>query len=219
MDVLLFIAKRTLATIPLLIAISIASFAIIVAVPGDYVDAWIGQAMSMTGQSYEELMPQAEAMRRELGLDKSLPVQYLNWIQGIVFHGDFGLSFSQNRPVSEVIGLRLPRSIGLAVATLIIGQVIGIVLGIYAAVYQYKLGDTLATLIAFLGIVIPKFVMSLIILYFLAFVWHSPYIALFIRRSSCSRSISRLPKCGISSCIPGQFFSFQSGPDKPIQRA
>ncbi|WCE28836.1 ABC transporter permease [Vibrio sp. SCSIO 43137] len=176
MNVLFFIVKRTLATIPLLFAISIASFAIIVAVPGDYVDAWVGQAMSVTGQSYEELQPQAEAMRKELGLDKSLPVQYLYWIKGIIFHGDFGLSFAQNRPVTEVIGLRLPRTIGLAMITLIVGQGVGIVLGIYAAVYQYKLGDTLATLIAFLGIVIPKFVMSLIILYFLAFVWHSPYI-------------------------------------------
>jgi peptide/nickel transport system permease protein len=53
---------------------------------------------------------------------------------------------------------------------------IGIGLGIYAAMNQYKLGDTLATLFAFIGIVIPKFIVALIILYFLAFVYHSPYI-------------------------------------------
>jgi peptide/nickel transport system permease protein len=48
-------------------------------------------------------------------------------------------------------------------------------LGIYAAMNQYKLGDMLATIIAFLGIVIPKFVIALIVLYYMAFVWHSPY--------------------------------------------
>ncbi|MEK9669333.1 MAG: ABC transporter permease, partial [Deltaproteobacteria bacterium] len=50
------------------------------------------------------------------------------------------------------------------------------VLGVYAAVNQYKIGDTLATIFAFTGIVIPKFVVALVILYLLAFVWHSPYI-------------------------------------------
>ena len=56
------------------------------------------------------------------------------------------------------------------------GQIIGGLLGVYAAINQYKLGDTVATVVAFLGIVIPKFVLALVILYFLAFVYHSPYI-------------------------------------------
>ena len=75
-----------------------------------------------------------------------------------------------------MIGLRFPRTIGLALITLICGQLIGAVLGVYAAVNQYKIGDTLATIFAFTGIVIPKFVVALVILYLLAFVWHSPYI-------------------------------------------
>ena len=90
--------------------------------------------------------------------------------------GDFGMSFEQNRPVVDVIGTRLPRTLLLAIMTLVLGQTIGVLLGIYAATNQYKLGDNIATLIAFLGIVIPKFVVSLVILYFLAIVWHSPYI-------------------------------------------
>ena len=93
-----------------------------------------------------------------------------------MFYFDFGMSFEQNRPVTDVIGTRLPRTLLLAVLTLVIGQVFGVLLGIYAATNQYKLGDNIATLIAFMGIVIPKFVISLVILYFLAIVWHSPYI-------------------------------------------
>lgn len=176
MSFILFILRRILATIPLLFGITVATFAIIVAVPGDYVDGWIGQTMAMTGQSREELLPQAEQLRRSLGLDKSLPVQYWLWIKNIVISGDFGHSFTQSRPVSEVIGLRLPRSLALALLALVFSQLLGVFLGIYAAVNQYRWGDIMATFIAFLGIVIPKFVAALIMLYVLVFVWHYPYV-------------------------------------------
>ena len=176
MGLLVFMVQRVLATIPLLIGISIVSFGLIIAVPGDYVDVWLNQTMSMTGQTRAELQAQADALRIEMGLDKPVWVQYLVWVKGIVTAWDFGYSYSNSQPVLDVIGTRLPRSIGIAIVTLIVGQTIGALLGIYAAMNQYKIGDTLATVFAFLGIVIPKFVIALIILYFLAFVWHSPYI-------------------------------------------
>ena len=176
MGLLVFMVQRVLATIPLLIGISIVSFGLIIAVPGDYVDVWLNQTMSMTGQTRTELQAQADAMRIAMGLDKPVWVQYLVWVKGIVTAWDFGYSYSYSQPVLDVIGTRLPRSIGIAIVTLIVGQTIGALLGIYAAMNQYKIGDTVATVFAFLGIVIPKFVIALIILYFLAFVWHSPYI-------------------------------------------
>jgi len=176
MNFITFILRRILVTIPLLFGITVATFAIIVAVPGDYVDSWIGQTMSLTGQSRAELQPQAEQLRQSLGLDKSLPVQYWIWIKNIVLSGDFGQSFTQSRPVSEVIGLRLPRSLAIALIALVLGQLLGVFLGIFAAVNQYRWGDIMATFIAFLGIVIPKFVTALVMLYLLVFVWHSPYI-------------------------------------------
>ena len=176
MGLVIFLVQRVLATIPLLIGISIVSFALIIAVPGDYVDSWLVRTMAMTGQSRVDLEPQAQALRVQLGLDQPIWVQYWIWIKGIVTEGNFGYSFFYNQPVTEVIGTRLPRSLGIALVTLIVGQFIGAVLGIYAAMNQYKIGDTIATVFAFLGIVIPKFVMALVILYFLAFVWHSPYI-------------------------------------------
>ncbi len=175
----LFMIQRILACIPLLIGISMVAFGLIVAVPGDYVDTWLNATMRMTGQGRDELLPQAEAMRVTLGLDKPVWMQYLRWVKGIVTEWDFGYSFFHSQPVLDVIGTRLPRSIGIAIVTLIVGQILGALLGIYAAVNQYKIGDNLATLIAFLGIVIPKFIIALIILYFLAFVWHSPYIGAF----------------------------------------
>jgi len=132
--------------------------------------------MAMTGQNRSDLQAQADAMRASMGLDKPVWVQYWIWASGIVTSWDFGTSFFYNQPVTEVIGNRLPRSIGIAITALIVGQITGALLGIYAAMNQYRLGDNLATIVAFLGIVIPKFVIALVILYFLAFVWHSPYI-------------------------------------------
>ncbi|MCY4542578.1 MAG: ABC transporter permease [Rhodobacteraceae bacterium] len=176
MGLLVFLVQRVLATIPLLIGISIVSFALILAVPGDFVDIWMDRTMAMTGQNRSDLQAQADAMRASMGLDKPVWVQYWIWASGIVTSWDFGTSFFYNQPVTEVIGNRLPRSIGIAITALIVGQITGALLGIYAAMNQYRLGDNLATIVAFLGIVIPKFVIALVILYFLAFVWHSPYI-------------------------------------------
>ena len=78
-----------------------------------------------------------------------------------------------------MISLRFWRTLVLALVAIVFSQLIGIMLGIYAARNQYKLGDTLATLFAFGGIVIPKFIVALVVLYFLAFVYHSPYIGAF----------------------------------------
>ena len=179
MGVLIFMVQRVLAMIPLLLGISIVSFALILAVPGDYADAWVSTTAAQTGQSRADLEPQAAILRERLGLNKPPYVQYWIWIKNIVLSWDFGQSFVHSRPVMDLVGLRFWRTLVLAVITLVVGQAIGILLGIYAAKNQYKLGDNIATLFAFTGIMVPKFIVSLIILYFLAFVWHSPYIGSF----------------------------------------
>ena len=171
-----FLVKRVLASIPLLFCVSFVSFSIIYAVPGDYVDTWISRTAGFTGQSLDDLQPQAEKLREKYGLDKPFLTQYFSWIWGILSEGDFGPSFSQSRDVGEVMSQRLGRTLILALITLVVGQIIGALLGIYAALNQYKFGDVLATLLAFIGITVPKFIVALIILYFLAFVFHSPYI-------------------------------------------
>ena len=139
MGLVYFLLQRILATIPLLIGISIVSFGLILAIPGDYVDLWLSQTMAQTGQTRTELQPQADALRAELGLDKPVWIQYYLWIKGIVTSWDFGYSFFYSQPVTEVIGNRLPRSIGIAIITLIVGQFIGAALGIYAAMNHYQL--------------------------------------------------------------------------------
>jgi len=142
--------------------ISIMSFIIIQLPPGDFVSAYIAQlAASGSSVSAEE----ADAMRRLYGLGQPFYVQYFKWISRVVV-GDFGESMEWRRPVLDVIGDRIWLTLLLAVGSLILTWVLALPIGIYSAVRQYSLGDYVFTLIGFLGIAIPNFLLALIIMYF-----------------------------------------------------
>jgi peptide/nickel transport system permease protein len=111
----------------------------------------------------------AERYRAEHGLNDPLVIQYFRWIGGIVTRGDFGHSFLYNRPVADVVGERLPRTILLALTCHILASILGISFGIIAATRQYSWIDTALSFVAFLGMTIPRFLLALIILYVLAF--------------------------------------------------
>ena len=85
-----FLIMRILAAIPILLVLSVVTFAIIHAPPGDYGDYIRAQLMNQGGASYDVAEAQAQAYRVEHGLDKPLPIQYVNWITGILTRGDFG---------------------------------------------------------------------------------------------------------------------------------
>ena len=125
-----FLAMRIASAIPLLFILSVVTFAIIQAPPGDYGDYIRSQAINQGGASYEEAEAQAQAYRVANGLDKPLPVQYVNWIVGIVTRGDFGHSLFYNKPVGDVVAERLPRTLILALVCHILASAIGIAFGI-----------------------------------------------------------------------------------------
>ena len=164
-----FLATRILAAIPLLLLLSVVTFIIIKAQPGDYADYIKAMLMSQGGATDEMAQRQADAYRIAHGLNLPLPLQYLNWIWGIVTHFDFGQSLYYNRPVGDVVAERLPRTIMLALTCHILASTIGITLGIIAATRQYSWIDTLFGFISFLGMTVPRFLMALIIIYILAF--------------------------------------------------
>ena len=175
MAFLFFLLKRIIATIPLLIAITLVAFLLVQAMPGDYATQWKAQTMSMGGVSEEDAEAQAEALRVRLGLDKPLYIQYFNWVKNITLYWDLGESFIQQRSVNEAIGDRVPRTLLLAFICYFNAVTIGILAGVYAATHQYQLGDQLATVFTFLAFSIPKFIVALVILYFWAIKFHSPY--------------------------------------------
>ena len=169
MLILRFIFLRILASIPVLIAISIVTFAIILAQPGDYADHIRATLINQGGASSVAADAQAEIYRARHGLNDPVVVQYLRWIGGVVTRFDFGQSYFFNKPVADVISERLPRTIMLALTTHVFASVLGISMGILAATRQYSWIDTLFGAIAFLGMTVPRFLLALIIIYILAF--------------------------------------------------
>jgi len=169
MHILRFLLVRILAALPLLLVLSVVTFAIIQAPPGDYADYIRSQLINQGGASFEQAEAQAQAYRIANGLDKPLPVQYVNWIYGIITSGDFGHSLYYNKPVGDVVGERLPRTLMLALICHILASVIGISFGILAATRQYSWIDTLLSGVSFLGMTVPRFLMALIIVYILVF--------------------------------------------------
>lgn len=164
-----FIVMRVLAAIPVLVLLSVVTFVIIKAPPGDYCD-YVEMMLTNQGHaSQAQADIQGAACRKENGLLDPLPIQYLHWVEGIVTHFDFGHSLYYNRPVGEVVAERLPRTILLALTCHLLASVIGITLGIVAATRQYSWIDTLFGFVSFLGMTIPRFLLALIIIYILAF--------------------------------------------------
>ena len=164
-----FLAIRLLQAIPVLIVMSIITFTIIQAPPGDYGD-FIRTNMITQGNATTEAADRAANQYREThGLNDPMVLQYGRWIWGIVSRGDFGQSYLYNKPVSDVIMARLPKTILIALTCHFLASLFGIGFGILAATRQYSWIDTLLSFVSFLGMTVPRFLMALIILYLLAY--------------------------------------------------
>src|SRR3569623_1666713 len=164
-----FLATRILAAIPVLLILSVVTFGIIKAQPGDYADYLKSMLMSQGNVSDDAAQKQADVYREQHGLNLPVPVQYVNWITGIVTRFDFGQSMYYNRPVGDVVQERLSRTVLLALTCHILASILGITLGIVAATRQYSWVDTLFGVVSFLGMTIPRFLLAIIIIYLLAF--------------------------------------------------
>jgi peptide/nickel transport system permease protein len=169
MHLLRFLVMRLLAALPVLLVLSVVTFAIIQAPPGDYGDYIRSMLINQGGATMEEAEKQADIYREQNGLNEPLPVQYVNWMVGIVTRFDFGHSLFYNKPVSDVVAERLPRTVLLALTCHFFASVIGIGMGIIAATRQYSWIDTTFGVISFLGMTVPRFLLALIIIYILAF--------------------------------------------------
>jgi peptide/nickel transport system permease protein len=164
-----FLLIRILQAVPVLLVMSLITFIIIQAPPGDYGD-FIRTNMIVQGNaSPEAATAAAERYREAHGLNDPLPLQYLSWVWGIVTRADFGQSFLYNKPVLDVVVQRLPVTIAIALTCHLLASLIGISFGILAAVRQYSWIDTVLSIVSFLGMTIPRFLLALIILYLLAY--------------------------------------------------
>lgn len=156
-----YLLRRMLQAIPLLFMASLAVFLLIHLTPGDPVRLMLGERAS------DE---QVALVRAQMGLDRSLPEQYLRFI-GRAIQGDLGMSIRGVRPAAELIWLALPATLLLAAAALSLAVVIGLPVGILAALKPGSIFDNVALFFALLGQSIPSFWLGLTLISFMALRW------------------------------------------------
>lgn len=163
-----YILKRLLWMIPVILGVTILIFTIMYFIPGDPVKLLLGP---------DTTPEQIEAKRIELGLNESYIARLGKYIGGIVFKFDFGDSWLYNTPVTTELLSRLPRTMVIALACMMLQVLVGIPLGILAAVNHNKWGDRLTMFIAFIGISMPEFwvALMLVLLFSLKLGWLPPY--------------------------------------------
>ena len=169
----IYIIKRLSLFVPTLFGVTIVIFVLMrVLVPGDIAEILVGDAASIPASEVEE---QIRQIRVELGLDKPYFSQYLIWMKGLV-QGDFGESYWEKRPVSQILGERFPRSMELAIMTLIIAMLWAVPLGVISAVKQNTWTDYVVRVISISGLSLPLFLTGILILYVLIkfFQWLPP---------------------------------------------
>jgi peptide/nickel transport system permease protein len=150
-----YVTRRLLQMIPLMLGISVIMFALIQSAPGG------PEAMFLeSGRFIDPTL--IESYRQRLGLDQPVYIQYFKWL-GAALTGDFGLSFSTSRPVSQMIAERLPATLELMLTAFTFAALIAIPLGVFSAVRQYSLLDFIGTGFSFLGIAMPVFWFGLIL--------------------------------------------------------
>jgi peptide/nickel transport system permease protein len=155
-----YIGRRIVAMIPTLFAIIVIGFFIIELPPGDYLTFYI---MQLQAQGYEGAHKEAELLRKRYALDEPAYKRFFKWLFHFV-QGDFGDSFAYRKPVRELIGARLAMTLVVSLTSLILAWVIGIPVGVYSATHQYSIGDQFFTVVAFVGVGVPSFVLALLLL-------------------------------------------------------
>jgi peptide/nickel transport system permease protein len=155
-----YLFRRLLYFIPVIFLVTVVVFAITMLLPGDPALAFLGEANMRDKVAYE-------AMRKELGLDRPLPVQYAIWL-GKAVQGDLGRSVRTHEAVTAALAARLPVTIELAAVSLGIALLIAIPVGIVSATRPNSKLDTVATVMAVSGVALPEFFVGILLIYVFA---------------------------------------------------
>jgi peptide/nickel transport system permease protein len=155
-----YIIRRLLLGLLVLVLVTLIIFTFMRLLPGDplylFVDPTTSQDLTLEAR---------QQLLHKYGLDSSLPLQYVHWINGII-HGDLGKSTATNgESVNALIGDRIPTTFYLGALALILGSVCGITFGTICALRRGKWLDTLLTVLANIGITIPSFFIGIILIY------------------------------------------------------
>jgi peptide/nickel transport system permease protein len=149
-----YILRRVALAIPTLFLVSVIVFALMRFMPGDVATRMV------EGHAYA---PTLQALRHDLGLDRPVHVQYLEWIKGIALHGDFGRSYWTRQPILEEFVRRFPVTLELAALTILVSVVLGVAIGIVSAVRQDTASDYIGRVLAILALSVPYFGLAVLV--------------------------------------------------------
>lgn len=156
-----YIFKRILYLVPVVLGVSFITFGLINLAPGDPAE------LILRSSGMEPTREAVEALRKELGLNDPLYVQYGRWMWRVL-HGDLGESFYTGRPVTEEILSRFPATLELALAALGFAACLALPAGVLAALYRHGWLDHLGRLLALVGASVPGFWLGLVLIYLFA---------------------------------------------------
>ncbi|MDP9351482.1 MAG: ABC transporter permease [Chloroflexota bacterium] len=147
-----FIGQRLLQMVPVLLGVSLVIFVLVRMIPGDPAQILLGQTAT----------PETVAqVRRQLGLDKPIPLQYALYVKGAA-QGNLGNSILTGRPVIIELRERLPATIELTVSAMLVAILVGVPVGVIAAVKQYSMMDRITSVLALTGVSMPIFWLAMI---------------------------------------------------------
>jgi peptide/nickel transport system permease protein len=142
-----FLLRRVAQAVPLALLVASLVFALIHLIPGDPVEMMLGEGAERS---------QVEELRRELGLDRSLPEQYASYLGGLL-RADLGSSLHYGRPVTEILLEHYPATLELAVVSMLVALMIALPAGVLAAFHRGRFLDHLSRFLSLLGVSLPNF--------------------------------------------------------------
>ena len=157
-----YILRRVLLMIPTLLVISVLSFFIIQLPPGDFLTSYSAQMRSQGDNIDQERI---ENLRERYGLGQPVYMQYYKWMSGIFLRGDWGQSMEWQKPVKDLIWERLALTIMLSLVAILVSWFVAIPVGVYSATHQYSIPDYVMSIISFVGVGTPGFLLALIVMW------------------------------------------------------
>jgi len=161
-----FLLQKTIRLLTVLFGVSLLTFSVLHLIPGDPVRVMLGDMGG--GAAGDQSQAAYENLRRQLGLDRPLPVQYVRYIEDAV-QGDLGRSFQTQRTVMSSVANSLPSTLVLTAASMVITVILGVVLGVLAALQHHTWWDTGIMVLSLIGLAMPSFWLGLILLMIFSF--------------------------------------------------
>ena len=158
-----YLVRRLGHSLILIASVSMITFLVIQAPPGDYAD-YVIMRFQNAPMTEEMRQIRIEEVRRRYNLDDPLHMQYVHWIWGIITRGDFGLSFSWDKPISRLLRERMPITLMIGLLALFFQYVVAIPVGVFTALKQNSAADYGITFFSFLGMSIPGFLLALVLI-------------------------------------------------------